>query len=158
MKRILLASINSDFKIRKWTSRSFSFSSKWKETCTKRTRVEILLFRATRIGCFKKKKNSSKIITNRRDKQTNRLAWEKIRFIRSCCNSARICPRIIRFNRNDSRQRLSCLESPHLRGDLRGFPLFLRSLKDDIFCQPLHGRLYEAISPLLSSPRRTRRV
>lgn len=84
------------------------------------------------------------------------MAWEKIRFIRSCCNSARICPRIIRFNRNDSRQRLSCLESPHLRGDLRGFPLFT-ILKRRHFLPAVARPLIRGnfSSPLLSSSNKT---
>lgn len=85
----------------------------------KRVEIPLFLGAKTKIRCFEKKKGINSIIEDERkrmDKLTNRLAWKR-KSGSSCCNSATICPRIIRLNRDDSRQRLSL---PRITAPTRG--------------------------------------
>lgn len=124
----------------------------------KRVEIPLFLGAKTKIRCFgKKKKGINSIIEDERkrmDKLTNRLAWKR-KSGSSCCNSATICPRIIRLNRDDSRQRLSL---PRITAPTRGstrlstlFTILKRRRFFFFFCTAAYT------TQSLLSPRRTRR-
>lgn len=123
----------------------------------KRVEIPLFLGAKTKIRCFEKKKGINSIIEDERkrmDKLTNRLAWKR-KSGSSCCNSATICPRIIRLNRDDSRQRLSL---PRITAPTRGstrlstlFTILKRRRFFFFFCTAAYT------TQSLLSPRRTRR-